>query len=151
MLDYVVADATIREQIAREWGQIEAAHLHFDDGLTIVAVSQSEIVGFIAIVWRSLPLLMNVSEGFIDIIEDKDNHRRQGIARGLVSLAMTCARNKGVYQLRAWSSEDKVEAIPMWHALGFGLCPGSTYPRGQEVKGYLVAKVLASESEKEAE
>jgi GNAT superfamily N-acetyltransferase len=144
-LEYIFADSTIRERIAAEWGQLEAAHLHFDDGFTIITVHQREIAGFISVQWRTLPLpLRNIREGFIDIIEVRDSFRRQGVARGLVSLSMTHAQKEGVYQLRSWSSEDKVEAIPMWHALGFGLCPGSTYPRGQEVKGYLVSKVLTS-------
>ena len=30
----------------------------------------------------------------------------------------------------------------MWKALGFGLCPATTFPQGQEVKGYFVAKLL---------
>ena len=144
-MDYVFADATIRERMAIEWGQMEAAHLHFDDGFTILAVQLGEIVGFLAVQWRTFPSpLMGTREGFINIIEVKDGHRRQGIARSLISLAMTRAQEERVYQLRAWSSDDKVEAIPMWKALGFGLCPASTYPRGQEVKGYFVARVFAS-------
>jgi hypothetical protein len=30
----------------------------------------------------------------------------------------------------------------MWRALGFALCPATTYPRGQPVEGYFVACVL---------
>ena len=57
-------------------------------------------------------------------------------------MAVERARARGVYQLRAWSSEDKTEAIPMWKALGFGLCPATTYPGGREIEGYFVTKVL---------
>jgi hypothetical protein len=52
------------------------------------------------------------------------------------------AKEERIYQIRSWSSEDKIEAIPMWQALGFGLCPATTYPQGKEVKGYFVARVL---------
>lgn len=33
----------------------------------------------------------------------------------------------------------------MWKALGFGLCPATTFPNGQEVKGYFVARLLTDE------
>ncbi len=49
----------------------------------------------------------------------------------------------GFYQLRAWSSSDKTEAIPMWKSLGFGLVPTTTYPRGQAVPGYFVTLRLS--------
>jgi hypothetical protein len=57
---------------------------------------------------------------------------------------MVCERAKeaGIFQVRAWSSEDKIEAVLMWKALGFGICPATTYPQGKEVKGFFVTKVL---------
>jgi hypothetical protein len=63
----------------------------------------------------------------------------------LIDLSILRAREHGAYQLRAWSSEDKIEAIPMWKQLGFGLCPATVFPRGQEVRGYFVIKVLDEE------
>jgi hypothetical protein len=60
----------------------------------------------------------------------------------MVEIACERAVRRGAYQIRAWSSDDKIEAIPMWKALGFGLCPATEHPRGQEVKGYFVAKEL---------
>jgi hypothetical protein len=38
---------------------------------------------------------------------------------------------------------DKEAAIPMWKELGFGLCPATTFPNGQETKGYFVTRLLA--------
>jgi len=52
------------------------------------------------------------------------------------------AKDAKKFQLRAWSSADKTAAIPMWRALGFGLCPATTYPRAAAVEGYFVALVL---------
>lgn len=60
----------------------------------------------------------------------------------LVNEAIDLAKKNEVYQIRAWSSEDKIEAIKMWRSLGFGLCPAVTYPRGKEIHGYFVSKVL---------
>jgi len=30
----------------------------------------------------------------------------------------------------------------MWRAVGFALCPATTYPRGAPIDGYFVARVL---------
>ena len=46
---------------------------------------------------------------------------------------------QGACQLRAWSTNDKVEAIPMWKALGFTLCPVTHAMWGPQVTGYFAA------------
>ncbi len=60
----------------------------------------------------------------------------------MIELCEERARQLGTCQLRAWSSEDKIEAIPMWRALGFGLCPAEEGSKGQKVRGYYVVKRL---------
>lgn len=140
-LHIVEADEALRERIGREWGPVAAAHMHLSEGFALVALDGGDPVGLISIAWRELPPpLAGVVEAFIDVIEVRADWRRQGVGRRLVDLAAGRARAAGAYQLRAWSSEDKTEAIPMWRALGFGLCPAMTYPRGIEVKGYFVAR-----------
>jgi GNAT superfamily N-acetyltransferase len=142
-LDFVEADEAWRERLGREWGAMVAAHLHLSDGFSLVALHGDAPVGLIAVVWRELPPpLPPTVEAFIDIIEVRADWRRRGVARRLVALAAERARAQGAYQLRAWSSADKDAAIPMWRALGFALCPATTYPRGAAVEGYLVARVL---------
>ena len=81
-------------------------------------------------------------EGYIDIIEVRQGFRRRRVATRMIAMCFERARARGAHQLRGWSSEDKAEAIPMWRALGFGLCPATTYPRGVEVRGYYVTMVL---------
>jgi GNAT superfamily N-acetyltransferase len=125
------------------WGQKAADHMHFDDGFSIVAEIDDRPVGLISVYWRKLPPpIEDAFEGYIDIIDVLAGFRRRGIASHLVELASHRAGEKGAFQLRAWSSEDKTEAIPMWRALGFGLCPATIYPGGQEVRGYFVTKSL---------
>jgi hypothetical protein len=34
----------------------------------------------------------------------------------------------------------------MWRRLGFGLCPATTFPRGQEVKGFFVTRLLTDQA-----
>jgi GNAT superfamily N-acetyltransferase len=142
-IQYVDADEALRDRVGREWGEVAARHMHMADGFSIVALAGDEPVGLIAVVWRALPPPLPVTiEGYIDIIEVRRDHRRRGIAARLMRLAAARARERGAYQLRAWSSDDKTEAIPTWRALGFGLCPATTYPRGQAVQGYFVTFVL---------
>jgi GNAT superfamily N-acetyltransferase len=142
-IQYIDADEVLRDRIGREWSEMAASHMHMADGFTIVALAVHEPVGLIAVVWRALPPPLPATvEGYIDIIEVRRDYRRRGIASRLVRLAAARAREHGAYQLRAWSSDDKTEAIPMWRTLGFGLCPATTYPRGQVVQGYFVTLVL---------
>jgi GNAT superfamily N-acetyltransferase len=97
--------------------------------------------------WKSLlPPLSETCEGYIDILQVHRDFRRQGIATRLIDLSLARAHEKGAYQMRAWSSLDKPEAIQMWKALGFGLCPAKTYPDGQEVTGYFVTKLSFKEN-----
>lgn len=142
-ITYVDADEPLREQIGREWGEVAVRHVHLGDGFTLIALAGEEPVGLIAIAWRELPPpLPHTVEAYIDIIEVRPTFRRRGIATRLVEMVAARARSQGAYQLRAWSSDDKTEAIPLWRALGFGLCPATTYPRGQPVEGYLVTLAL---------
>lgn len=142
-IEYKEADHSLRERVSTEWGEKAALHMHIDDGFSIVGLHHEKIVGLISVFWKLLPAPLNEThEGYIDIIEVAADYRRKGIARKMVELAAKRSRARNVYQMRAWSSEDKIQAIPMWKELGFGLCPAITYPRGQKVKGYFVVKIL---------
>ena len=143
MIDYIEADEACRLRIAKEWGGVAARHMHLSGGFSILALSQSAPEGLISVYWKRLPApLEGEFDAYIDILEVQPEFRRQGIARRLITLAVERARAEGMTQIRAWSSEDKTEAIYMWKALGFGLCPATTYPNGQAVKGFCVVKLL---------
>lgn len=142
-MQYIDADEAWRQKIADDWGATAAQHMHIADGYSILALSDSIPVGLIALYWRSLPPpLVDTYEAYIDIIEVRPEFRRQGIATQLIELSLEKARTRHAYQVRAWSSTDKTAAIPMWQALGFGLCPATTYPNGQAVNGYFATRVL---------
>ena len=117
--------------------------MHLTDGFLIVALDGENLVGLIFTYWKKLPCSTEECDAYIDILEVHKNFRRQGIARRLIDMSIARAKQNGMWQIRAWSSEDKVEAIFMWKAPGFGLCPATTYPKGQEIKGFFVAKSLA--------
>lgn len=142
-ITYRFADNATVEWAAREWSQVVADHMHIEDGFTLLACCSDIPIALISIAYRELPSpLPTTAEAFIDIIEVRPEFRRMGIARRLVELACEEASRTTSYQLRGWSSADKIEAIPMWKELGFALCPATIYPRGQEVKGYYFAKLL---------
>jgi len=137
------ADEAMRDRVRAEWGENAARHMHLTDGFSIVALEGEILVGLISVYAKMLPVPLEESfDWYIDILEVSKDYRRRGIATHLIELTIQRAKEAGVYQLRSWSSEDKIEVIPMWRALGFGLCPAYTYPQGKEVKGYFVAKVL---------
>lgn len=142
-ITYLEADEGIRDRVSREWDTKAATHMHLTDGFSIVALENDTLVGLISVCWKKLPPpLPDTFDGYVDILEVHEEHRKKGIARQLIGIVCERAKRKGAYQLRAWSSEDKIEAIPMWKALGFGLCPAVTHPQGREVAGYFVTKVL---------
>ena len=141
---FVDVDEVLKSRVAEEWGEKVAHHMHLEDGFSILAMQRNELVGLISMYWKMLPApLPETCEGYIDILEVHKDFRRRGIAKHLIDMSIERAKEKGAYQVRSWSSLDKSEAIPMWKALGFGLCPSTTFPNGQEVKGYFVTKLVA--------
>ena len=138
---FVDCDAGLKKRIGEIMGAQAERHLNFDDGYVIVAMDGSMPVGVFAVAQMALPEpLSGTVEGYINIIEVLSGYRRMGIGRRLVETAIEYGRKRGFDQIRAWSSEDKLEAIPMWKALGFGLNPCTIYPQGEEVKGYFVTR-----------
>jgi GNAT superfamily N-acetyltransferase len=142
-LTYFDADENLKNRIGAEWGEKAIKHMHLIDGFSTIAFDDDIIVGLISVYRKRLPFpLVESFDWYIDILEVHKDYRRKGIGTHLIKTACDRAKESGVYQIRSWSSEDKIEAILMWKALGFGLCPAITYPQGKEVKGYFVVKVL---------
>lgn len=146
MIRFVDVDSGLKNRVELEWGEKIARHMHLEDGFSILAMQEDILVGLVSVYWQLLPApLPETLEGYIDILEVHTDFRRKGIATQLIACCMDRLRKKGAYQVRAWSSMDKIEAIPMWKALGFGLCPAITYPNGQEVRGYFVTRLIKEE------
>lgn len=142
-IHFMEADEAIKTRVLNEWGEKAARHMHITDGFSIIALHGEMLVGLISTYWRELPAPLNGEfDAYIDILEVQRGFRRKGIATLLIEMSVERAKQKGMRQIRSWSPEDKMEATHMWKALGFGLCPATTYPKGQEVKGYFVVKIL---------
>lgn len=143
-IQYLECDSGLKRRVGEVMGDVAERHIRLEDGYAFVALDGETPVGLIAVYRRQLPdPLCETDEGFINIIGVAESHRRRGIARRLVEMSVDRCRKDGRHQLRAWSSSGSAdEAIRMWKALGFGLCPATVFPRGQEVKGYFVAYQL---------
>lgn len=124
---------------------------HFGEGcVAFGAFKGEEPVGFIAI--HPEPLispLVGKYDAYIDAIEVDSTYRRRGIGKRLVGMTEAWAKDFGYRQIRAWSSDDRAEAIPMWYTLDYGLCPAYMYGEdlrpgkdGSKPMGYYLVKLL---------
>lgn len=148
-LDYIEAAKEWRQRVKNKWGEKEASHLHFEDGFTIVALDGGTVAGYISWYWQMLPEpLGNTKEAYIDIIAVDESCRRRGVGSRLVKTASERASAEGIYQIRAWSSADKIEAIPFWQSLGFGSAPATVVHGEVEIRGFYALKVLTQEEER---
>ena len=140
---FQVEDASAMNELRRVWGARASGHLHFQAGITISARSRGSHVGLITAYTRTLPAPLEAAlETYIDLLEVTPEFRDRGLASRLVEMAMAHAKSLGHYQVRAWSSRDKADAIHTWAKLGFGLHPASTLLQGKEVLGFFATKTL---------
>ena len=145
-IDFVMADHRLVETIIRQWHSYMPSidqYIVLEGGFTLVAMHGDTPVELVAVSYAQLPApLDSTVEASINDIDVLDDYRRRGIARRLIELAAERARQDGACQLSAWSTDDKIEAIPMWKALGFGLCPVTHSMWGEEITGYFATRIL---------
>lgn len=142
----------VNESLKQEWmtysnwsKQVNEEVIHISDGISIIAKVNNELCGIISVYTKSLlPPLQNTIEAYIDNIEIRTEYRHQGVATKLIHEIITKIKQDlpNVYQIRAWSSNDKVAMINLWKKLQFTLNPVTIYPNNQTVHGYYVSKVL---------
>ncbi len=142
---YQVIDPNILAMIIKRYGEVAGRHIHLESGsYSLAAMCDKEPVGIISSYTRTLPApLAGEMDAYIDIIEVDRQFWRQGIATQMIRLTEEWAMEAGLLQIRAWSSQNKVQAIPMWRDLGYGLCPSSILTgTGEALDGYYVVKQL---------
>ena len=150
---YKEIDTDIERMIAEQYGSWVNDYdcLVRGEGCFLIAAMDGECVaGFAALrpaQWIK-PLEM-YRDAFIEVIEVKKAYRRQGIGSQLVKWLEGFAKEYGYYQIHAWSSDDKVEALHMWYKLNYCMCPAamlgvSSVPgfENKQIKGYYYAKLL---------
>lgn len=150
---YKEIDTVIKEAIIKQYGTWvhDYGCLVRGDGCYLIAAMDGVVVaGFAALhPAKWIPPLDQYSDGFIEIIEVAEQYRRQGIGSQLVNMLEEFAKTYGYYQIRAWSSEDKMEALNMWHKLRYCMCPAAMLGQSvrpgfenQQIVGYYYAKLL---------
>ena len=143
-----ITDVLLEKMIAHYADMEETirGHMHFEAGsYSLAALHEDSPVGFISTYTKAWTTpLENNRDAYIDILEVDEDYRRKGIARELIGRTEAWARDNGFAQIRSWSSDDKLEAIPMWHSLNYCMCPAKIWVEWckEVVDGYYVAKKL---------
>lgn len=134
------------EQIKEQYNDMLANHVKLDsNSYSLVIVKEEQIIGFISTYINELPdPLLGDKEAYINVIEIHTDYRNKGFATKLVQMTEAHFKSEGIKQIRAWSSEDKYEAINLWKKLRYGLSPATIFIEKSEVvvKGYYVVKKL---------
>jgi len=150
-ISYVPINEALEQKIIAWFGDgiIKYDMLPKQKGSYCVAAMYGErVVGFAAVApanWT--PPLEQYGDAFIQSIEVDESFRRRGIGRRLISMIEDWSRSKGYRQIRAWSSYESPEALNMWYAMDYAMCPAvePIYENGK-VKGlnpgYYYAKIL---------
>lgn len=150
---FTEANDEIKEKICVTWDHMKEWRSELmpegDDCYVAAALLNGEVVGFASLGPAELisPLNGCVSACIMDI-EVEDEFHRKGIGRTLVGMLEDWAKNYGYRQIWAWSSQPNVEAIHMWYALNYGMCPAVMLGKSAigdtdaKVVGYYVVKML---------
>lgn len=152
---YQEIDPAVEEAIIKQYGSWVRDYGCLSKGegcyrVAAVDMDNGVVAGFAALhpaQW--IAPLEQYFDGFIEVIEVAEKYRRQGIGKTLVGLLEKYAAAYGYYQIRAWSSSDKVEALHMWRKLHYCMCPAAMLGQSvreddtpQQIIGYYCAKLL---------
>ena len=99
----------------------------------------------------SLPLQHNhqsLAETFVQTFAVEVDHRRQGYGRALQQAALDLTVQLGCYQMRSWSSADKLANYALKLSMGFAVFPALyPMPGGQPISGAYFVKIVYETSE----
>lgn len=142
-MEYKLLDDITKIKLNDKYKSWAGPHLHEgEDGFTLVAIDK-DIVGFMSVYRKELPWpLDHVFESYIDVIKVDDDYKKRGIGSKLLKAAEKWSKDNNVYQIRAWSSLDKTEIIPLWHKLNYSLCPAQIWndEHKEVIRGFYVVK-----------
>ena len=126
----------------------------YDRCYNIVAIFENEPVGCATLgPQKWTPPLDMYEDVFIHWIIVDEPFRRKGIGRQLICMLEKWAKENGFRQIRAWSDEQSIEALHMWYALDYAMCPAVEPIYNSEgklemlINGYRYAKILNPTSE----
>lgn len=115
-------------------------HVAFDkyDYIFLAKIVDNDVVGHISTIKEPLeipslkkkPIKYNSKELFEYYVQTffvDENYRRKGYGKELQKEAYRLSCKLGAYQLRSWSSYDKMANYQLKLSLGFAIHPGHTY------------------------
>lgn len=89
-----------------------------------VVAEDRDLLGFATVFCRKIPAPVSEREAFIYLIEVLEEERRgRGIGSLLVQRIIGMEREKGTYQVRAYSDIKNAAAHGLWRKNGFGISP----------------------------
>ena len=145
-LEYREITNSLRDQIIadKSWGHA-GEHIRLGpECFSIGAFVGEDLVGFISAFRRPLPPpLADLSEAFINIIVVRPSYQRRGIGSSLLQQTVQWARQHRLYQVSAWSTEDRIEAIGLWRKAGFGFRRQEFEVEGRKGYGFWVVLPLS--------
>lgn len=141
----VKIDEQMKSQLAKGLSQCETECIHTEKGsLALAAFADGDAAGFISVYPNSWLKPLDKADAYIDVIRVYEKYRRKGIARKLIAACEDWAKQNSYSQIRAWSDCVKIEALQMWQALGYCMCPAEIWVDWckEIVNGYYVVKKL---------
>lgn len=146
-LSFMEVDRDIKNKWLKysNWSrQINEEVIWIKDGFSILAKYNNDYAGIISVNLKKLKEPLNETiEAYIDNVEVRGKYRKQGIATALLNEAIDKLKeNENIYQVRAWSSNDKVAMLNLWRKVGFSLCPVIQHFGDNKVNGFFVVKKL---------
>lgn len=110
-------------------------------GSLVVASEDNEIVGFSWSFRREIPVSIDKTEDFINVIEVFDaEYRCKGIGSLMLKKCIDIARENGSYQVRAYCDVNNVSSHMLWVKNGFTVSPVKM-ENGQIVGSYVAYKL----------
>ncbi len=152
LMEIKISNAKEKEKI--EWieksnfdkGILEKV-IHIDDGYSFISKHNEELIGIISIYIRNIFENNSLKEIYIDLIEVDENYRRMKVATNLLQKVVEFSKMNGIYQLRAWSSLDKEQAIKLWKNHKFCFNPVTMKKNNSDIQGVYVTKLIEESSE----
>lgn len=110
-------------------------------GSLVIAIENSEILGFCWSFRREIPVPIGKAEDFINVVEVfREEHRCKGVGSLLIKKCIDIARESGTYQVRAYCDAGNMPSHMLLVKNGFTISPVKM-ENGQIVGSYVAYRL----------